>query len=393
MPEKTTATPQLSASRRALLDVADGLSSGRHSLSASLNRTKLDPPLPDDAPKRARAWRTTWRLVHGLYLHDSLEAASGMAFHFFLSLMPLLVVLGFLLGHFVQQRGVDALLDPLLEATPSMATQVVRHELERLAGQNGALAPLGMVGFVWLSSSGVHGLINAFERAARATKRPWWFKRLIAIAWAITSVAALCTLAVTLVALDGWIHRVDPSEPDIGATPAPTPPPIAPTATSPIPGTKSAHAGAGREGPSSHDVTREGPSRESHDSTHEKVRESRGAMIRRRVLAVAHAPWERYSAVFALLVTSTSGLAIFYRYAVKHPSGVRRRSWPGAVVAMVLFLLVSWGFGEYVATLGQYALYYGGLAAVAVLLFWLYLASLALLVGAELNAQLEGIRD
>ncbi len=272
MPEKTTTTPHGSGSRRALLDVADGLSSGRISLSNSLNRTKLDPPLPGTAPKRARAWRTTWRLIHGLYLHDSLEAASGMAFHFFLSLMPLLVVLGFLLGHFVQQRGVDALLDPLLEATPSMATQVVRHELERLAGQNGALAPLGMVGFVWLSSSGVHGLINAFERAARATKRPWWFKRLIAIAWAITSVGALCALAATLVAVDGWIHRVDPAEPDIAATTDPTPPSTPPSPSPASPAAKSGHPGAARDErvfPRRH---REGPSaRRATSATRRRV--------------------------------------------------------------------------------------------------------------------------
>jgi membrane protein len=46
-----------------------------------------------------------------------------------------------------------------------------------------------------------------------------------------------------------------------------------------------------------------------------------------------------------------------------------------------------------VSSLGNYALYYGSLAAVAVLLIWLYLSSLALVFGAEVNAQLEGVRD
>ena len=44
-------------------------------------------------------------------------------------------------------------------------------------------------------------------------------------------------------------------------------------------------------------------------------------------------------------------------------------------------------------TLARYALYYGSLAAVAVLLLWLWLLCAALLVGAELNAQLEGNGD
>ena len=360
-------SPADDADQAAIVD----LTVGRTSFPASLSRSKLDPPLPPSASKRARVGRTTWRLIHGLYIHDSLEAASGMAFHFFLSLMPLLVVLGFLLGKFVQQRGVDALLDPLLEATPSMATQVVRHELERLAGQNGALAPVAIIGFVWLSSSGVHGLINAFERAARASKRPWWQKRLISIAWSLLSVSALCALAASLVTVDQFIHRVKPDEPDLSAVPSEAP------SSAPLPPPGVAGARAAR-----------------HEAPHDKAaRETRGAMIHRHVLAVIHAPWERYSAMGALLVMSTFGLALFYRYGVTHPKGVRRRSWPGAVMAMGLFLVVSWAFGMYVATLGQYALYYGGLAAVAVLLFWLYLTSLALLVGAELNAQLEGLRD
>ena len=93
-----------------------------------------------------------------------------------------------------------------------------------------------------------------------------------------------------------------------------------------------------------------------------------------------------------LLALGLSGLASFYRFSVEHPAGVQRRAWPGAFVAMTAFLVVTWGFGAYVSQLASYALFYGGLAAVAVLLFWFYLSSLALLLGAEVNAQLEGVR-
>ena len=77
----------------------------------------------------------------------------------------------------------------------------------------------------------------------------------------------------------------------------------------------------------------------------------------------------------------------------EHPPGVVRRAWPGAIVALTAWLVVSWGFGVYVTSLGRYALFYGSLATVAVLLVWFYLTSWALLIGAELNAQLEGLRD
>ena len=66
---------------------------------------------------------------------------------------------------------------------------------------------------------------------------------------------------------------------------------------------------------------------------------------------------------------------------------------PGTFVAMTLWAIVSWAFGTYVRTIGDYAVYYGSLATVAVTLLWLYLTSLSLLVGAEVNALLEGTRE
>ena len=62
-------------------------------------------------------------------------------------------------------------------------------------------------------------------------------------------------------------------------------------------------------------------------------------------------------------------------------------------MAVVLIVIVSWAFSLYVRTLDSYTVYYGGLAAMAVLLVWLWLMSLAILFGAELNSQLEGLRD
>jgi membrane protein len=59
---------------------------------------------------------------------------------------------------------------------------------------------------------------------------------------------------------------------------------------------------------------------------------------------------------------------------------------PGAIVAVVGFAGVSAAFSLYVARLARYAAFYGALASVTVLLIWLWLSSLALLVGAEVNA-------
>lgn len=63
-------------------------------------------------------------------------------------------------------------------------------------------------------------------------------------------------------------------------------------------------------------------------------------------------------------------------------------SW-GAVVAGALWLLVSSGFAVFASSFGSYDETYGSLASVVVLLLWLWLTAIAVLMGAEVNAELE----
>ncbi len=65
---------------------------------------------------------------------------------------------------------------------------------------------------------------------------------------------------------------------------------------------------------------------------------------------------------------------------------------PGGILAVVVWVAASVGFAIYVANFGSYNKTYGSLASVIIFLVWLWLSNTAILLGAELNAELERSR-
>ena len=62
---------------------------------------------------------------------------------------------------------------------------------------------------------------------------------------------------------------------------------------------------------------------------------------------------------------------------------------PGAIFALISWLIISYSFKFYVARVSNYTLTYGSLGSVMALMFWLYLTSIVILIGGEINGVIE----
>jgi membrane protein len=62
---------------------------------------------------------------------------------------------------------------------------------------------------------------------------------------------------------------------------------------------------------------------------------------------------------------------------------------PGSVIGVVLWLLVSFAFRLYLHFSDSYSATYGSLGAVIILMLWLYFTGVAVLIGGEINAEIE----
>ena len=85
----------------------------------------------------------------------------------------------------------------------------------------------------------------------------------------------------------------------------------------------------------------------------------------------------------------SAGIAALYRYAPARDKA--KWSWltPGSILATIGIIVASILFGFYVSNFGNYNATWGSLGAVVVLLTWLNLSAFILLLGAEVNAELE----
>jgi membrane protein len=93
----------------------------------------------------------------------------------------------------------------------------------------------------------------------------------------------------------------------------------------------------------------------------------------------------RWPLVLLFLIVAIDQLYFF------GPAARPRWRWitPGAVVAVLGWVVASLGFSEYVSQFGRYNMFYGGIGAVMILLSWMYLTAFFILLGAEINVVVD----
>ncbi|WP_411891810.1 YihY/virulence factor BrkB family protein [Yoonia sp. SDW83-1] len=90
-----------------------------------------------------------------------------------------------------------------------------------------------------------------------------------------------------------------------------------------------------------------------------------------------------------LVALTIFGLSVLYRYAPSRDAAEWKWASVGAIVGCLMWVVASAGFAFYVNNFGSYNESFGTLAGVIVLLMWFWISGFIILLGAELNAELE----
>jgi membrane protein len=93
-----------------------------------------------------------------------------------------------------------------------------------------------------------------------------------------------------------------------------------------------------------------------------------------------------------LLLTVLIAISLVYNY-----GPVRSTDWrfisPGSILATVLIILSSNGFGYYVENFSTYNKFYGSIGTLLIMLLWIYINAFGLIIGFELNASVSGAKQ
>lgn len=256
-----------------------------------------------------------------------------LSYYFLLSLFPLLFFLTTLFGYFASAPDLQRkLMTYLSSVVPASAVQLVRVTFEEvIASRGGGKLSLGLLAALWAASSGINALGEALNAAYGVSEtRSWWKVRLISVGLTV-ALAVLIVSALLIVLYGGKLGQ----------------------------------------------------------SLFNWIDEGDPFSIAWKILQWPIALTFVFLA-FGLLYQFAPNLSARRRGGRLTGSDYRRR-WlsPGVFVAVFLWLLVSLGFRLYLHFFNSYSATYGSLGALIILMLWFYLTGAAILLGAEVNCELE----
>jgi membrane protein len=249
-----------------------------------------------------------------------LAFSGSLAYYYFLSLLPLMILIASALAYIPIPHLFDQVLLWMAYFVPADSMTLVRKVFSDLmVTRNSGFLSFGIVGTIWTASGASAAMIEALNVAYDVKEgRPFWQTRLLAIG--LTTMLAVLAAVVLAAMILG-----------------------------PILGARLAH---------------------------------RVGLDPVFILAWSYFRW--------VLAIAFSILAVEVVYYLA-PNVEQRKFWrtvPGAVVAVGLWIAASYGLGFYLQHFGNLSKSYGTLGAVAALLLWFYVSSAAILIGAEMNAEL-----
>jgi len=262
------------------------------------------------------------------------DRSAQLSYYFLLSLFPLLFFLTTLFGYFAGTGShlQRKLITYLGSVVPASALRLVIATIEEvIAARGSGKLSFGLLAALWAASSGVRALGQALNAAYGVPEtRPWWKVRLISVALTI-ALAVLIVSALLIVLYGGRLGEF------------------------------------------------------LFGSFHEGHPFSIVWKILQWPIALAFV-----FLAFGLIYQFAPNLSERRRGGRLQKSDYRRR-WlsPGVMVAVLLWLLVSLGFRLYLHFFNSYGATYGSLGALIILMLWFYLTGAAILLGGEVNCELE----
>jgi len=265
---------------------------------------------------------------------EILGRAAQLSYYFLLSLFPLLLFLITLFGYVAGASSYlrEKLITYLGSVMPAAALQLVVATIDQVTeDRGGGKLWFGLLAALWAASSGISALSQALNAAYDVPEtRPWWKVRLISIGLTI-AIALLIICALLLVLYGGQLGSF------LAAS----------------------------------------------------IQEGYAFTVAWKILQWPISLTFVFIA-FSLIYQLGPNLSAKRRGRRLARSDFRRRWFsPGVLIAIALWMLVSLGFRLYLHFFNSYSATYGSLGALIILMLWFYLTAAAILLGGEINCEIE----